>query len=271
MSNRTRLMWAIANAAGLVVALCLNGLANALPLNGITTGALSDRYPNLFVPMGATFSIWALIYTGLLAFVVYGAVLVRSDRARTPLDVIGPWFVVNMLANAAWIVAWHWMQVPLSLGIMTIILGSLLAMYRRLGVGVSIVPAPDRWLVHAPISVYVGWISVATIANVTALAVDLGAPAFGTGPAVATVCMLAVAVALAARMLWAHRDALFALVVAWALLGIHLKRAASEAAGSPMVAGAALAGLGLLGVALGLAAVRARRTRPAHIAQKPAS
>ena len=78
MSNRTRLMWAIANAAGLAVALCLNGLANALPLNGVTTGALSDRYPNLFVPMGATFSIWALIYTGLLAFVVYGAVLVLS-------------------------------------------------------------------------------------------------------------------------------------------------------------------------------------------------
>lgn len=269
MSNRSRLMWAIANAAGLAVALCLNGLANALPLNGITTGALSDRYPNLFVPMGVTFSIWALIYTGLLAFVMYGAVLVRSERARTPLEVIGPWFVVNMLANAAWIVAWHWMLVPLSLGIMTIILGSLLAMYRRLGVGVSIVLAPDRWLVHAPISVYVGWISVATIANVTALAVDLGVPAFGTGPAVATVCMLAVAVALAVRMLWAHRDALFALVVAWALLGIHLKRAASEAAGSPMVAAAALAGLGLIGVALVLAAVRASRARSAGVAQEP--
>ena len=117
MSDHSRWTWAVVNAVGLAAALCLNGLANALPLNGVTTGALSDQYPNLFVPMGATFSIWALIYSWLIAFAVYGVVLARSGRDRTPLEAIGPWFGINMLANAAWIVAWHWMWVPVALAL----------------------------------------------------------------------------------------------------------------------------------------------------------
>ena len=261
MSRKTRWMWAAVNAGGFVAALCLNGLANALPLNGVTTGALSDMYPNLFVPMGATFSIWALIYSWLLVSVVYGIVLAGSERDRTPLEAIGPWFVINMLANAAWIVAWHWMWVPVSLALMLVILSSLVAMYLRLEVGVSPARAGDRWLMHAPVSLYMGWITVATIANITALAVDLGAPSFGTVPAWLTVGVIGAAVAIAGRMLWARSDDIFALVVMWALLGIHIKRTASEAAGSELVASAALGGLVLVGcglLALGVRRLRAR-------------
>ena len=261
MSRTPRWMWAVVNAVAFFLALTLNGLANALPLNGMTTGALSDLYPNLFVPMGATFSIWALIYTWLLVFVGYGAWLARSERDHTPLETIGPWFGINMVGNATWIVAWHWMVVPASLVLMGVILMSLLVMYLRLGVGVSAARAADRWFVHAPVSIYMGWITVATIANITTQAVDLGAPAFGQGPAVLTAGVIGAAVVIASRMLWARRDFLFTLVVIWALLGIHLKRAASEAAGSGLVADAALGGLGLLVGGLLLAAVRAWRDR----------
>ena len=254
-----RWIWPVVNAAGLATALCLNGLANALPLNGISTGALSDLYPNLFVPMGATFSIWAVIYSWLLVFVGYGFVLARSTRETTPLQRIGPWFALNMFANAAWIVAWHWMWLPLSLVLMGVILGSLVAMYLRLDIGGSPAPASDRWLIHAPIRVYMGWISVATIANVTALAVDLGAPSFGTTPALLTVTMVLAAVAIAMRLLWARRDVLFAAVVCWALLGIWFKRAGSDAAGSEWVAAAALASLVVLGCSVLAVVVRTRR------------
>jgi len=249
-------MWAILHIVAFSVALCFNGLANALPLNGMTTGALSDLYPNLFVPMGATFSIWALIYTWLLVFVGYGVVLARSARVHTPLEDVGPWFAVNMFANAAWIVSWHWMLVPVSLLLMVVILFSLTAMYLRLGIGLVPAPASDRWLVHAPVSLYLGWITVATIANTTTLAVDLGVPAYGTGPAVVTVAVIGAAVLIAGRMLWARRDGIFTLVVCWALLGIHIKRAASEEGGSALVAGAALAGLVVLGVGLVSTALR---------------
>ena len=213
MTRQIRLLWAALNALGLAAALALNGLANALPLNGMGTGELSDLYPNLFVPVGMTFAIWGIIYLWLLALVAYGFKLIGEERERNPLALIGPWFLVNTLANAAWIVAWHWLQVGLSLGITGVILVTLVAMYLRLGVGAAPAPAADRWLVHAPISVYMGWITVATIANVTTLAVDLGAPAFGATPAALTVGVMATAVLIAARMLWARRDVIYALVV----------------------------------------------------------
>ncbi|MFT5685266.1 MAG: benzodiazapine receptor [Myxococcota bacterium] len=257
MTQRTRLLWAVLNTAGLAVALVCNGLANALPLNGMDTGALSDLYPNLFVPMGLTFSIWAVIYLWLLVLVGYGFTQIRSERARNPLTLIGPWFLVNTLANAAWIFAWHWQQVVLALGIMGVILVSLIAMYLRLGVGSQPASATDRWLVHAPISIYMGWITVATIANVTTLAVDLGAPAFGSVPAALTAGVMATAVLIAGRMLWSRRDILYALVVVWAFVGIYLKRSGATEDGSGLVANAALIGLVVLGVGvLAAAAVK---------------
>jgi hypothetical protein len=259
MPPQTRTRWAALNAAGLLVALICNGLANALPLNGMDTGALSDLYPNLFVPVGLTFSIWGVIYLWLMVSVGYGFTQARVGRIRNPLTLIGPWFLVNTLANAAWIFAWHWMLVGLSLLIMGVILASLIAMYRRLGVGVEPASVADRWLVHAPISIYMGWITVATIANVTTLAVDLGAPAFGAVPGVLTVGVMVTAVLVAARMLWARWDVLYAAVVLWALFGIYLKRSGAAEDDSDLVAGAALVGLAVLGV--GAAVTLARRLR----------
>lgn len=259
MTQRTRLSLAVINALGLVVALVCNGLANALPLNGLDTGELSALYPNLFVPAGLTFAIWGVIYLWLVLLVGYGFALVTSERTRNPLTLLGPWFSVNCLANAAWIFAWHWQLVPVSLAIMGALLASLIAMYSRLGVGTEPAPVADRWLVHAPISVYMGWITVATIANVTTVAVDLGAPAFGTVPAVLTIGVMATAVGITARILWARRDLLYALVVIWAFIGIYLKRSGSVDDGSGLVAAAALVGIAAVG--LGVAGVAAAKLR----------
>lgn len=256
------MVWASLNAVGLILALVLNGLAVNLPLNGMGTGELSDLYPNLFVPAGLTFSIWGVIYLWLIAFVGYGfARAGASDGDATHLEVIGPWFLVNCVANAAWIVAWHWMQVGVALALMLVLLGSLLVMYLRLGTGVLPASAGDRWLVRAPISVYLGWITVATIANVTALAVDLGAPSYATVPAMLTVGVLVVAVLLAGAVLWTRRDVAYALVVVWALLGIALKRSGATEDGSSLVAMVALGGLVVVGIGVVVAAiVRLRRS-----------
>ena len=244
MPRRARL--ALATAVALVVALVCNGLANALPLNGMGTGELSDLYPNLFVPMGATFSIWGVIYLGLTGLVVHALGQVRSPEPRTAVERMGPWMAVNLLANATWIFAWHWRAVALSVGVMGVILGTLLVLYRRVCLAGVAVGGRERWLVHVPIRVYLGWISVATVANVTALAVDLGVPAFGTAPAVATVVMVSVAVGLAVTMLVRHRDLAYALVIAWALLGIAVKRSGATQNGSETVALAAGAGLAVV-------------------------
>lgn len=254
--------WAVLNAAGLLLALVANGLAAGLPLNGMDTGALSDLYPNLFVPAGITFSIWGVIYLWLIAFVVFGLSRVRSPQGQGHLEAIGPWFLINCLANTAWIFAWHWTLVGLSVGLMLLILASLIVMYLRLGTGRQPTSTAEQWLVRAPISIYLGWITVATIANITALAVDLGAPAFGQTPAALTVAVLAVAVLLTTAMLWTRRDVAYSLVVIWAFFGIYMKRSDATEEGSALVATAALAGLvALAGAVVAALAIEARDAR----------
>ena len=257
----SRMQWALLNSVGLVWALVWNTLANALPLGGLGTGELSDLYPNLFVPAGITFSIWGLIYLGLLGFVVAGFVFACRSEPGGPLEAIGPWFVVNTLANGLWIVAWHHQFVPLSLLLMGVLLASLIAMYLRLGIGrTPSRSALETWAVRVPVSVYLGWITVATIANVTTLAIDLGAPAYGAVPAALTVGVLVVAVGITGRMLAVHADVAFGAVVLWAILGIALARSGAPDAGAGLVFVTAVAGAVV--VALGLVAALVRRHRP---------
>ena len=254
----SRTQWAAVNAAGLAWALVWNTLANALPLGGMGTGELSDLYPNLFVPAGITFSIWGLIYALLLGFVGAGFVFARRGEAEDPFVGVGPWFAVNTLANGLWIVAWHFRLVPLSLLLMGVLLASLIAMHRGLGIGrTASRGAMETWLVRVPVSVYLGWITVATIANVTTVAVNLGAPAYGPVPAALTVVVLAVAIGITGRMLAAHRDLAFGGVVLWALVGIALVRAGEPQPGSGLVFASAVAGAAV--VALGLVATIVRR------------
>ena len=108
--------------------IAVNGAANALPINGLTTGAVSDLYPNLFTPAGFAFSIWGLIYSGLLAFLI--RTLTTSDTEL--VDKLFPWFAMNSLANMAWIFAWHHLQVVTSLVLMLVLLVSLIYMTAEL-------------------------------------------------------------------------------------------------------------------------------------------
>lgn len=242
-------MWAGLNALFLLFTLVMNGLANGLPLNGKTTGELSAAYPNLFVPAGLTFSIWGLIYLLLLGFVGYQLVCAfRGEGPRAALDQIGPWFVISSIANGTWIVAWHWQRVGLALLLMLLIFGSLVAMYLRLGIGQQAVSPPRRALVHWPISIYLGWITVATIANVTAFLVDGGFGDLAPGPVFWTVAVMAVAIALAGLMIVNRRDRAFAGVVVWALLGILIKRRAEGLPDDDVIELTALVGMGLIGL-----------------------
>lgn len=99
----------------------MNYLANALPLNGKTTGELSAQYPNLFVPAGITFSIWGVIYLLLGAFVILQFRHKNKSLAKT----VGWAFAISCLLNSFWIVAWHYEYLLLSVGIMFGLLGEI--------------------------------------------------------------------------------------------------------------------------------------------------
>jgi len=224
--NRLVLSLSILNLLGFIGTVVVNALATTLPINNITTGELSDLYPNLFVPAGLTFAIWGLIYVLLGIFVIYPLIpSVRRDAQKVDfVQRIGPLFFISCLANIGWIYAWHYKIVPLSLALMLILFGSLLAIYLRLNVGRSEAPKTEKYLVHLPFSVYLGWITIATIANATALLVDINWGTFGLGEQFWAVAVIIVGIAIALSILFTRKDIFYCLVVDWALLGILLKR-----------------------------------------------
>ncbi len=224
--SRRVLPLSILNLLGFLGTVVVNALAVILPINNITTGELSDLYPNLFVPAGLTFAIWGLIYVLLGIFVIYPLIpFVRRDPQKIDfVQRIGPLFFISCLANIGWIYAWHYQIVPLSLGLMLILLGCLLAIYLRLNIGKSEATKAEKYLVHLPFSIYLGWITIATIANVTALMVDINWNAWGLGEQFWAVAVIIVGIAIALSILFTRKDIFYCLVVDWAILGILLKR-----------------------------------------------
>ncbi len=207
--------------SALLVMLTINTLAVLLPLNGKTTKELSDAIPVYFVPEGYVFSIWSLIYIALIGYTVYQ--LLPSNQKNKQLHRIAWLFVINALSNAGWIVLWHHEQVVWSVGLMLVILGTLIAIYQMLGIGQIKVKPTQYWLTHAPFSLYLGWISVATIANISGALYVLQWDGWGIEPQVWAAIMIVVAGVLALTMLLRRADYIFAAVIIWALVGIAVK------------------------------------------------
>lgn len=241
--------------------LAVNALANALPLNGMNTGELSDAIPNLFVPMGLTFSIWGLIYLGLAVYAI--AILAgsfgKSDKAPAFDSTDALLVIGNFLANIAWIFAWHWQLLPLSLAVMLVILGTLIALAERIHArrapGGALSPEggrsrAERLALSTPVHIYLGWISVATIANVTAFLVTLGWNGWGLPEPLWTVIAIIAGLAVALGFVFLRGGVAAPLVVVWAYAGIAIKRLGTDPTETGAVWIAAIAAAGLILVAL---------------------
>lgn len=213
-------MLKIANTIGFIVTIIVNGAANALPLNGVTTGELSDIYGNLFTPAGYVFSIWGVIYVLLAAFTYYQF---TADDAELHQK-IGWLFVASSFFNSIWIFLWHYMYVALSLVAMFGLLACLILIYTRLEIGRTEVSPRKRNMVHTTFSVYLGWITVAPIANVAALLVDLGWEAYNTTAIYITAAMILIALVLTVVNTYIRGDIAYAAVIVWALGGIIQKQ-----------------------------------------------
>jgi hypothetical protein len=196
--------------AGMVV---MNYLANALPLNNKTTGELSDSFPNLFVPAGITFSIWGVIY---LLLIIYCIVQFTGSNQSVIAD-IGWFFAISCVLNGLWIVFWHYGKIPASLIVMIGLLISLIY------INVYIKELPFGFI-KAAFGVYLGWICIATIANVTALLVDAGWNGFGISEEVWTIVMILAGTLLVTLTLYRLANPFIGLAVICAFTGIILKR-----------------------------------------------
>jgi hypothetical protein len=235
-----------------VAVIVMNFLANALPLNGLNTGEISDRFQVFFVPAGYVFSIWGLIYIGLIAFSIYQALPAQRENSR--LRRIGNWYALSGAANIAWLILWHYEQFETTLFAMFTLLLSLIFIYLQLGIGKKPVGGLEKWVVDAPFSTYLGWVTVATIANVTSVLDYVKWDGWDIAPQTWAVIMLGVAVLLAAVKSFTRRDVAFQLVLVWAFIGIALKQAAA-----PLVANAAWAAAALVALMIVVVLLTNRR------------
>lgn len=202
----------------------LNALANILPINGITTGDQSDFYENLFAPAGVTFTIWGVIYVLLGAYVLYQFGLFQGgtngNKGRL-MGKIGLAFGVSSIANSVWVLAWHYDYILISLILIVIVLICLIRInFLTKDEDFNL---KEKFFIRLPFSIYFGWITVATIANVTTLLVAIGWDGFGISESLWTIFILGVGAAIGILTMLSFRDMAYGLVLIWAYAGIYIK------------------------------------------------
>jgi benzodiazapine receptor len=207
-----------------ILVIATNALANILPINGYNTGQISGFYPNYFVPAGFTFSIWGIIYLLLLnysiSYTYFSFKKQEFPEIKKYLDAITPYYWFTCILNAGWILAWHYLQVVASVLIMLAFLASLIKVFMIMQQEALTIKPLYHFLIKTPFSVYLGWISVATIANITALLVHLHWNGFGIDPIYWTILMIAIAIVLGIYFIVQYKSIAYPLVLIWALWGI---------------------------------------------------
>jgi len=198
----------------------MNYVASAKPLNNQTPGDISAKYPNYFTPTGFTFSIWAIIYIMLFAFVIQFALRNPAyfDQSFVLLFVL--LFVVSCISNIAWLYFWHFDRLNLSLLMMFLLLGSLIAI-------MLVIPSGEV-LMKSGFSLYTGWISVATIANVTIVLSKNKVPFFYNYSTLWFLIMITIGAILCGVVVLTSGDVLFGDVFIWAYFGILVKHLNKE-------------------------------------------
>lgn len=215
--------------ASYLLMIVVNALANILPINGNTTGQVSNSYPNLFAPAAFTFLIWGLIYFLLAAYTLYQLGLFQNGEKRLTneaIEKVNLYFIISSLANVAWIFAWHYHVISLSMVLMIVILLCLIMIARELNQ--KKLTRREKLFIRLPFSIYFGWITVATIANATTLLVSWGSNGFGLADEIWTVVMIIIGLAITGLTVFKNRDIAYGLVVIWAYVGILFKHTSAN-------------------------------------------
>jgi hypothetical protein len=215
---RRTVLWQWLVVVFTLVTIGVNTLANILPLNGTTTAAVSDTVHHYFVPAGYVFSIWGLIYVALLVFAVYQSLPAQRTHALLPR--VRVLYVFSSIANCAWLFCWHYGAIWSSVVVMLLLLLSLIGIYAVLGSKVQGIPYREYWMVYAPFRLYLGWVSVATVANISAALSVSGWNGWGISGMVWACMMICAVLFLSLAMLLRHRDVIFVCVIVWAIIGI---------------------------------------------------
>lgn len=224
----------VANAIAIALTIGVNYLSNAGELNGNTMKTISDRYANYFTPAGYAFSIWGLIYLGLLGFVSYSIINRKETQIASIVSKIGWWFVISCLANSLWVVAWLNDYVGLSVFIMIVLLISLIAIIIQTRMELDAHPFKEYLFIYWPFALYTGWITVALIANISAYLTKINWDGWGIPEVNWAIFMIAIAGLVNVVMVLTRNLREFASVGIWALFAISVANSRQQD-GEPVV------------------------------------
>ncbi len=225
VNNSVLLKWS--NIVAFVLTVIVNSLAGSTALiGGVNTAQISDSNRTLITPAGYVFSIWGIIYFFLGVFVIFQAL--PSQKEEEYKKKIGWLFVLSSIINIAWLFLWQYEFFSLSVLLMFLLLATLILIYLRLGIGKSPVTLREKLAVHAPFSVYLGWITIASIANVSVTLVSVNWNGFGIDPEIWATLIVIVALVITLLVLATRRDVAFGLVIVWALIGIAVKQSGNQ-------------------------------------------
>jgi hypothetical protein len=224
-SNSAFLRWL--NIIAYVLTVLVNSLAGSTTiLGGRNTAQVSDTNPTLVTPAGYVFSIWGVIYILLGVFVVFQAL--PAERVKNFQKSIGPLFILSSILNIAWLFLWQYEFLSLSVVLMFLLLATLILIYLRLNIGKSKSPTREKLAVNLPFSVYLGWITIASIANVSVTLVSMKWDGFGISPETWATLIIIVAMVIALLVIATRKDIAYGLVIIWALVGISVKQSGNQ-------------------------------------------
>ena len=223
--NPVLLKWS--NIIAFAFTVIVNSLAGSTTfIGGVNTAQISDSNPTLITPAGYVFSIWGIIYVLLGVFVIFQALPSQKEKEYTKK--IGWLFVLSSIINIAWLFLWQYKFLSLSVILMFLLLATLILIYLRLGIGKSKVTLREKLAIHVPFSVYLGWITIASIANVATTLVSLNWDGFGINPETWATLITIVALLITILVTVTRKDVTYGLVVIWALLGIAVKQTGNQ-------------------------------------------
>ena len=258
--------FAILNVISFLIHLAISYMVQMKMINSKDVGEISNAYTSLFTPAGFTFGIWGIIYTCLGIFCVYHIVMAYKrnldNDANKDLLSIGPLFIIINIATAGWLVAWTAEQLLLSVFLMLVQLISLLVIHERLHIHNRLRNPSSKLATEFPMSIYFGWISLATIANISSYLVSIGWNGLGISDITWTLIMISISIALGLVLLFTRRNIAFGLVLIWGLYGILTKLSNYQDNKYEVPINLAWAGIALLGIACLVQVIRSFR-RPA--------
>lgn len=253
-----RISLLLVNTITLIFALVMNSLQGSQLFNGTTVGEVSAKYETLFTPAGYAFAIWGIIYLMLIAFVAYQWIAWFKHKEDNELKQTGWWFALGNLANGSWIVAWLNEQMGISVLIMLVLLFSLIVLTVRLRLETWDAPVRIIAFVWWPICIYLGWIIVATVANISVFLVSIGWQGGFISAKIWTIIMIAAATVIYLLLIKTRNMREASVVGIWALVAIAVKQWQVY----PEIVFAVLAASAILFIAISVHGFRNRKTSP---------